>query len=430
MSESFVQLPPDSTGKKPRTLQQTVGPNSVEVQAVALADPTDVASVARVATVTPAIDAAALVVRPIPFGIEATAAKQDAQTAMLFALAGKDFATQATLAAILAKIIAAPGTETTLTAILAKLITAPATEVTLAAILAEAQNDKALQETIWTDGTSFYIRRLVFDESAQTYIVSYTTPTGGATTLPAGAYPVATGADREIVSSIYAATAGGTGYVTGDTIGKREVWDVATAAPTILATFWENLTTGVTLTGTPSNIAYSGATPGAATAANQAAILATTGATTEAAPASDTASSGLNGRLQRIAQRITSLLALLPVSLGIKTASASLSVAPASDAVFTTAIAGVTYTDRSGTITVGGTAQQLAAANASRKGYFVQNNSAGDLWINSVATAVLSQPSLKIVAGALYESPANGVPVTAISIIGATTGQTFSAREF
>lgn len=39
------------------------------------------------------------------------------------------------------------------------------------------------------------------------------------------------------------------------------------------------------------------------------------GGLTETAPASDTASSGLNGRLQRIAQRITSLIALLPTSL-------------------------------------------------------------------------------------------------------------------
>lgn len=41
-----------------------------------------------------------------------------------------------------------------------------------------------------------------------------------------------------------------------------------------------------------------------------------TGSLTESAPASDTASSGLNGRLQRIAQRITSLIALLPAALG------------------------------------------------------------------------------------------------------------------
>lgn len=40
------------------------------------------------------------------------------------------------------------------------------------------------------------------------------------------------------------------------------------------------------------------------------------GTLTETAPASDTASSGLNGRLQRIAQRLTSMIALLPAALG------------------------------------------------------------------------------------------------------------------
>jgi hypothetical protein len=39
------------------------------------------------------------------------------------------------------------------------------------------------------------------------------------------------------------------------------------------------------------------------------------GGLTETAPASDTASSGLNGRLQRIAQRFTSLIALVPAAL-------------------------------------------------------------------------------------------------------------------
>ena len=40
------------------------------------------------------------------------------------------------------------------------------------------------------------------------------------------------------------------------------------------------------------------------------------GSLTETAPTTDTASSGLNGRLQRIAQRLTSLIALLPTALG------------------------------------------------------------------------------------------------------------------
>jgi hypothetical protein len=62
---------------------------------------------------------------------------------------------------------------------------------------------------------------------------------------------------------------------------------------------------------------------GDASAANQTLQLtqATTtntnlGPVTETAPTTDTASSGLNGRLQRLAQRITSLIALLPTALG------------------------------------------------------------------------------------------------------------------
>src|SRR5882757_9753021 len=54
------------------------------------------------------------------------------------------------------------------------------------------------------------------------------------------------------------------------------------------------------------------------------ALSAKVGALTETAPASDTASSGINGRLQRVAQRITSLIALLPATL---TGSGNLKVA-------------------------------------------------------------------------------------------------------
>lgn len=55
------------------------------------------------------------------------------------------------------------------------------------------------------------------------------------------------------------------------------------------------------------------------------------GSVTETAPATDTASSGLNGRLQRVAQRLTSLIALLPASLGSKVSASSLAVVVASD---------------------------------------------------------------------------------------------------
>ncbi len=70
---------------------------------------------------------------------------------------------------------------------------------------------------------------------------------------------------------------------------------------------------------------------GVATAANQSSELTLVGAVNETAPASDTANSGLNGRLQRIAQRLTSFIALFPASIGQKAKAAALAVTLASD---------------------------------------------------------------------------------------------------
>lgn len=55
------------------------------------------------------------------------------------------------------------------------------------------------------------------------------------------------------------------------------------------------------------------------------------GGLTETAPATDTASSGLNGRLQRIAQRLTSLIGLFPTSIGPKAKAGALAVTTATD---------------------------------------------------------------------------------------------------
>lgn len=82
----------------------------------------------------------------------------------------------------------------------------------------------------------------------------------------------------------------------------------------------------------------------------------------------------------------------------------------------------------SGTITTGGTAQQIAAANADRRGGWIQNNSTSDLWLNDLGTATIGGSSLKIPAGGYYEFPATGVPTGALSIIGPNTGQAWSGR--
>lgn len=92
---------------------------------------------------------------------------------------------------------------------------------------------------------------------------------------------------------------------------------------------------------------------GDASAANQTLQLtqATTtntnlGPVTETAPTTDTASSGLNGRLQRLAQRITSLIALLPTALG---AGGGLKVDGSGTALPVSGTVTATVADQSGT---------------------------------------------------------------------------------
>lgn len=159
------------------------------------------------------------------------------------------------------------------------------------------------------------------------------------------------------------------------------------------------------------------------------------GGLTETAPASDTASSGLNGRLQRLAQRLTSLIALVPASLGAKTSAASFAVVLASDQ------AALPITDNSGSLTVdaplatplfatltpnttGGwtsanmtsadgataltnTAQAIKAAAGLFGGYYYYNPNTAAVWIHIYNTAFGSvtvgttNPQLSYCVGAL-----------------------------
>lgn len=89
-----------------------------------------------------------------------------------------------------------------------------------------------------------------------------------------------------------------------------------------------------------------------------------------------------------------------------------------------------TYTERSGTITTGGTAQVAMAANAARKAWFFQNISTADLWISLVETAQANTPgSVKVAPGAVAFSSGGFVSTQALSVVGATTGQKFTLWE-
>ena len=90
----------------------------------------------------------------------------------------------------------------------------------------------------------------------------------------------------------------------------------------------------------------------------------------------------------------------------------------------------VTYTDRSGAITSGNQAQPFAEAFGGRRGCMVQNHSTGDLWLRPGGLgATLSIPSVKIPAGTTWYCP-SPAPAGALSIIGATSMQSFTAWEW
>lgn len=121
-----------------------------------------------------------------------------------------------------------------------------------------------------------------------------------------GAVTVADGADVALGTTTDAA-ATGNGTVVG--ILKRLRTLLNGGLPAALGSGG-----GVKVDGSGTALPVSG-TVAVTGVATEATLDARTGALTETAPATDTASSGINGRLQRIAQRLTSLIGLLPTSL-------------------------------------------------------------------------------------------------------------------
>jgi len=105
-----------------------------------------------------------------------------------------------------------------------------------------------------------------------------------------------------------------------------------------------------------------------------------TGALTEAAPATDTASSGLNGRLQRIAQRLTSLIALLPAALVSGRLDVNLGAAPA-----TVTVQGVAAHDAA----VSGNPVRIGGKANLNEPAVVQDGDAVDAWLDLLGRQVV-----------------------------------------
>lgn len=90
----------------------------------------------------------------------------------------------------------------------------------------------------------------------------------------------------------------------------------------------------------------------------------------------------------------------------------------------------VATTSRSGTITLGGTAQNAMAANTSRKGWCVQNptGASESLFVRAGGTAS-SSTGTELAAGQQACNQPGTVDQGAISVFAATTSHAFSAFE-
>ena len=86
-------------------------------------------------------------------------------------------------------------------------------------------------------------------------------------------------------------------------------------------------------------------------------------------------------------------------------------------------------TDGSGTITNGGTAQLRFGGVVPPHGFSIFNDDASNaLWFSwSTTAAANTNGSIEILSGGLYESPQGVIPAQAISIVGASTAQKFTA---
>ena len=74
--------------------------------------------------------------------------------------------------------------------------------------------------------------------------------------------------------------------------------------------------------------------------------------------------------------------------------------------------------------------QQVMPTNLNRKYLLVQNVSSGDMWINFNTNANLNQPSILLLAdGGSFVMEGSAIVTDSVSIIGATTGQQYTAKE-
>jgi hypothetical protein len=137
------------------------------------------------------------------------------------------------------------------------------------------------------------------------------------------------------------------------------------------------------------------------------------GALTETAPTTDTASSGLNGRLQRIAQRLTSLIALVPTALGanggfkIEGVASGTAVPVSGPMTSTEFLADLRSTGAFTSVNSVASSTTILASNSSRKGAIIVNTDANALYLDLTGgtATTTTRYARALVTGESYEVP-------------------------
>ena len=87
-------------------------------------------------------------------------------------------------------------------------------------------------------------------------------------------------------------------------------------------------------------------------------------------------------------------------------------------------------TDRSSTITAGGTSQEVVAKTPNRNYLMFQNTSNTDMWINFGKSAVADSPSILVGAnGGVCTWDAGYIPTDDLQVYCATSGKAFTCKE-
>lgn len=132
-----------------------------------------------------------------------------------------------------------------------------ATETTLVSVLQAIVNNRAFQETIWTDNNSgtltFFLRRTIYNPLTDTLETENILPNGTPYT-PTGIQSVTTAnKDFELRNIEYKAINSDTGYTAGDFISRTDIMDLTSNPATVTSTIWFNVSTNTNLISIPNS---------------------------------------------------------------------------------------------------------------------------------------------------------------------------------